>query len=170
MKTPDELKSAATDLVSDILSRRLRRGGIVTSHPEHFFRCVPLEPEPFPEGFQVRVNTWRQWSDATVEYDADTGELMGWTIFRHADPAHDSELTREKALEIAAKEIPIPDGAEVESFYHYDFAPRRRVARIEWRHMHQGLRVEGDYLWVLIHPQTHRIIELKRKWRAPRLR
>jgi hypothetical protein len=167
--TPDELTTAAMELVHKLLTRRLSRSGVSTSRPDFYFQCQADAPRAYPGGIQVRIRIWRHWSDAWVQLEADQGALMGWRIDRYADPPTDTEMTQEDIQALAQTAIEIPHGAEVESFSHYDFAPGWRVTRIQWRHMHDGLRVEGDYLWVVIHPQTKRIIEWACKWRAVRV-
>ena len=104
-----------------------------------------------------------------VEFDAEDGQPMRWTIDRYADPPNDAELTQEQAVEIVRQAVEIPPGAELKSFAHFEYAPKRKVTRLEWRHLHDGLRVDGDYMWILLHPQTKRIIEWARKWRTIRL-
>jgi hypothetical protein len=63
--------------------------------------------------------------------------------------------------------LDMPPGAQLAGFTHYEYAAGRTVARIEWHHVHNGLPVDGDYLWAIIHPDTRRIIEWSRRWRQP---
>lgn len=169
MSDPQEMTGAAVALVKTLLAQRLVRGRIATTRPDFYFACEPGEARARPGGTEVRVRTWRHWSEARVYHDAATGEEMGWTIHRHADPPTRGEMSRETALAAAAAAIDIPPDAVVESFYHFDYTPRHRAARLEWRHVHDGLRVHGDWLHVVLHPATGRVIEHFRKWRQVRL-
>ncbi len=169
MSDPGPVKSEALAWAQRLLVQRLESSGIHAGNPSIYFQCEAEEPQPFPGGFQVRVRTWKHWSDAIVELDGESGQVMRWTIDRYGDPRNEAALSEAEALAIAQKAIEIPPEAELESFHHYDFAPGRKVAQLAWHHLHQGLRVDGDYLWVLIHPRTRRVIEWARKWREVRL-
>ena len=167
MTAPSQLKETAAKRVLDILAGRLERGGISTSRPDWYFQTEAGDPQEFPGGWQVRVRTWRHWSDAAVHFDADTGEVLHWSVDRLSDPPTNAKLTQEEALRIAAGIIEIPLDAELHRFEHEEFAEGgRHVARIEWKRVHKGLRVDGDYLWVMIHPETHRLVAFGRKWRT----
>lgn len=169
MSLSDQMKSSAVNEVTNILLRRLERGGISTSRSEFYFQCKAEEPQTYPGGYQVRVQTWRHWSDARVEINADSGELMSWSIVRYSDPSNDREISQEEALLMAAKAVLIPADAVLQRFYHFNYAPKHKLARLEWERFYNGLRVDGDYLWVSIHPGTHHIVEFARKWRKLRL-
>ncbi len=158
----------AEHYVSRILERRLERAGISTAHPEWYFQCEGGQQQPFPGGLQVRVHTWRHWSDALVKLNADTGELFGYAVDRFDDAPTPDELSVEEALEAAAKAIEIPPDAELADFRHVDFPHGRKMVLLEWAHVVGGLRVEGDFLRIVMHPATHRVIEYDRKWRVPK--
>lgn len=169
MSLSEEMKKSAIDTAMNILSKRLKQGGISTSRPDFYFQCEVEEPRPYSGGFEVRVNTWRHWSDALVEFNADGGQLMKCSVRSYADPPNGEEMSQEEAIVAASKAINIPADAVLKTFYHFNFAPKRKMARLEWERFHQGLRVDGDYLWVTIHPRTLRIVEFARKWRTIRL-
>jgi len=165
MEPPEDLSKSAVGRAEQMLAGRLERNGISTSRPEWYFQCEAGEPEPFPGGWQVRVRTWRHWSDATVHFDAEGGDVLHRCVDRLSDPPAGAEMTKEDALRIAASVIDIPSDARLASFRHEEFAEGRRVARLDWQRFRGELRVDGDYLWVLIHPQTHRLVAFGRKWR-----
>jgi len=169
MSSSEEMKKSAIDKATELLSTRLKQGGISTSRPDFYFQCEAEEPRAYAGGFEVRVHTWRHWSDALVEFDADSGQLMKCSIRSYADPPNDQEMVQEEALEVANRAIEIPAEAVFRAFYHFNFTPNCKLARLEWERFYKGLRVVGDYLWVSIHPATHRIVEYARKWRTLRL-
>ena len=163
---PKGIREKAAERVRRLLIGRLQRGGIPTSKPERFLEIEPAEPEHYPAGWQVRVKTWRHWSDARIHVDADSGETMFRRVDRLAEPPTDGRLTQEQALKIAARLIEIPRDARLKLFAHETFAEGGySVARLEWDHYFKDLRVDGDYLWVQIHPTTHRLVAFGRKWR-----
>ena len=163
------MKETAEGFVAKLFSHRLEAGGIVPDAPELYFQCQADEPQAYPGGFQVRVHTWRHWSDARVFLDSDSGEMMGFSIDRYADPPNEDEMTQEDALAAFSKTTEIPVDAVLKTFYHFDFLTKHKLARLEWKRIYQGLRVDGDTLRVTLHPKTHRIVEYFRKWRKIRL-
>jgi hypothetical protein len=170
MKTPEEMKQAAVDLANEILSRRLKRGGIQPTRPEFYFQCEPGEHREYEGGNEVRVKVWRHWSDAFVSFDGDKKQLLGCAINRYSDPPSEKEISKAEALAAVVKTMELPPDAVLESFYHYEYAPGRKVARLSWEHVHEGLRVDGDVFWVVLHPATLEIIEYFRKWRIVDIR
>ncbi len=165
MSSAQEISRLAAERVQALLAGRLQRGGISTSRPEWYAQAEAQEPQAYPGGWQVRVHTWRHWSDAWVHFDADSGEMLYRALDRLAEPPTEAEMTQADALEATARQIHIPKDARLKSFWHEWFAEGCRVARLEWEHWYQELRVDGDYLWVQIHPQTQRVVAFARKWR-----
>lgn len=166
MNPPEGLSDRARQRAEQLFEARRLRGGIRTRQPERYTQCEADAPEPIPGGWQVRVRTWRHWSHATVQFDADTGIVMYQCIDRLSDPPADAQLTQDEAVRLAGELVEIPADAEFASFRHEPFADGgRNVARLEWRHVHRGLRVDGDFLWIMIHPTTHRLVAFARKWR-----
>lgn len=164
------MKERALALVQKLLARRLEAAGIRAPRPEQYFQCEAAEPEPYPGGTQVRVRTWRQWSEARVKLDAESGELLGSAVDRYSDPMTHTELTEEQALQMAGREFQLPPDAVLAGFRHCDYAPQRRLVELTWWHFHEGLRVDGDCIRVVLHPDTGRIVELERFWRTVQLR
>lgn len=164
---PSNLTETARQRVEQLFAGRRGRARLHASTPEWYTQAEPNEPQAFPGGYQVRVRTWRHWSDAYVHLDAEDGGVLHVSVDRLSAPPTDVELTEAEALAIAARLIDIPADAELVSFRHEEFADGgHRVARLDWRHMHRGLRVDGDYLWVAIHPTTQRLVAMSRKWRT----
>lgn len=151
------------------LERRLKRAGISTSRPGFFFRTRAGGVEEYEDGYQVRVQTWKHWSDAMVTLDAANGEILADVIDRFSAPPAQTELTQEDALNIAAKFMNIPADAQFEKFDHFEFAPGHKLAKLEWVHTTQELPVAGDYLEITIHPETRQIVSHDKKWRSVRL-
>jgi hypothetical protein len=141
---PQGLEDAALERARTLLTGRLKRGGISTTRPEWFFEVEnDGAPQHYPAGWQVRVRTWRHWSDARVH------------------------LESEKAVTAT---LSIPKDAKLRVFWHEWFAQDHKVARLEWDHYFRDVRVDGDYLWVQIHPVTKRLVAFGRKWRTVQLK
>jgi hypothetical protein len=159
---------AAARIVHDLLARRLQRAKISTSRPEWFFQVEPAGLEPFDGGAQVRVRTWRHWSDASVTYQADDGELLADVIDRFAAPPADADGDRDALIQ-AALMVGVPADAELAAFDHTPFAQEHRVTQIQWLRRHDNLRVDGDFLEMAFHPHSARLVSLDRKWRTLRI-
>ncbi len=152
--------------VARLLTGRLRRAGAKSSRPDWYFQCEPAPPpEAYSGGWQVRVRTWRYWSDAAVHLDGQSGELMYRCVDRLSDPPTQASLTREQAEQLAASAVQIPRDARLKSVQDEPFSKDRTLTRLEWSHVVGGLPVEGDYLRVLLHPQTGRAVSIARRWR-----
>ena len=130
----------------------------------------PTAPRSYAAGSEVRVFTWKHWSSAFIQFEEDREEPMGWVVDRYADPRNEDEVSREEAFDLAATLVDLPPGAEPAVFSHTEFAPGRKLARVEFHRIHEGLRVDGDFLQVTFHPTTHRRVESRCKWRSLRLR
>lgn len=168
MSAPEGIQEKAFDKVEHLFDGRRQRGKLY-GPAEWYVDYEAQLPEPYEGGWQVRVRTWRHWSDASVHLDADTGEVAYRCVDRLADPETTVELTQQEAEKIAAGLVTLPPDAQVASFWHEEFAENRTVARLEWTHIHDGMRVDGDYFWVMIQPETHRLVAFGRKWRTVQL-
>ena len=169
MIQPEVLREMSVREATACLERRLKRAGISTSRPEFFFRTRAGGVEEYNGGYQVRVQTWKHWSDAIVTLDAANGEILADVIDRFSAPPAQMELAQEDALNIVAGFMDIPADAQFEKFDHFEFAPSHKLARLEWVHTVQELPVAGDYLEITIHPESRRIVSHDKKWRSIRL-
>lgn len=163
------MKKPAADYVSALLVSRLKRAKIRVTNPAHFFAVEAGEPQGYPGGYQVRVKTWRFYSNAMVKFFNDTGELFGYTLEKFAEPPVQAQMTGEEADQMARTLVSIPADAELLRFQLLEYAPGCRLPALEYRHIYQGLPVDGDYLRIVFHPGTRRIVEYDRKWRVPRV-
>jgi hypothetical protein len=169
MSPADPRRKEAAERVERILMGRLKRAGQSVSNARELFSCQADDPQAYLTGSQVRVHVSRHWSDARVKLDAGSGEMLGYSVDRYSDPPTQSELTEEDALALAATLVKLPPDAVLESFQHVEWAPRRRLAEIQWKRVHKGLRVDGDSIRLVIHPDLRRLVELEWFWRTLRL-
>lgn len=169
MNTPENLGTEAAERVRTLLLRRLDSAGFRTNRPDAYFDVSVNPAQRSPDGWQVRVRTWKHWSDARVEFDANDGARLLIGIDRLCEPASQRRLTQDEAMHLAAKLVTIPSDARLLSFRHEPYAPHHIVARLEWEHWHHDLRVDGDYLWMQIHPETGTLVASGCKWRRVNL-
>jgi hypothetical protein len=168
MSPADPRSREAIEKVRKLLAARVKRAGLSASNPDEMFQCEAGEPEAYAAGSQVRVKIARHWSDARVKLDGDTGEFLGYSVDRYADPGTRTELTDEQALALAASLITIPADAVLDRVRQVDWAPGSRLTEIRWSRVHQGLRVDGDSIRLVIHPDTRRLVEVEWFWRSLR--
>ena len=162
-------KSDALDAARKTLTGRLRRAQIRAPQPEHFFHVEAGEPRPWSGGTEVRVKVWRHYSDAMVKLDDDSGEVVGFSVIKFADPPTQTELSREQAEALLAQILKLPAGAVLATYRTMEFSPGRRLPELEYAHFHNGILVDGDFFRVVFHPDTRRIVEYDRKWRIPQV-
>jgi len=165
---PEPIEKRAEQYVTRLLERRLQRAGLGLPGETNFL-VQAQAPRPYFGGIEVRVRTWRHWSDAAVSFDAATGEIMERRIDRYAMPPCREEMTLQDAQAAVRAVVPVPPEAQLESFSHVLYAPFCTVARVQWRHVHQGLSVLGDFLIAMVHPKTRQIVEVRCKWRTVKL-
>lgn len=167
MSTPPSPQLAQTALqrVQRLLAGRVRRAGAAPGPADWYFQCEATPPTPYPGGWQVRVRTWRHWSDVAVDFDAESGQRMVRCVDRLAEPATDKRLSPEEAERAVSEHWPIPAGARFAGITHEEFASGIVLTRAEWRHWHDQLRVEGDFLRAWIHPETRALVAVRQKWR-----
>jgi hypothetical protein len=168
---PQDPRKTALDYVQKLLEGRLKRAKI-PGNPARYFQLEAGELVRLPDasGAQLQVKTFRHWSDAQIKLDADSGEFLGYLVSAFADPPAGVEMTQEQALELAGSLLQIPPDAVLESFQHIEWTQFRRLVQLQWKHVVQGLRVDGDYLRVVLNPTTKKIVEMERFWRTPKLR
>ncbi|MHC5109033.1 MAG: hypothetical protein ACYTHJ_04050 [Planctomycetota bacterium] len=166
----DKLIDDAVVRAGGLLERRLQRGGINSNRTDWYFQCEGTAPKAFPGGRQVRVKTWRHWSDADVFIDVDRAEVVSRCIDRFAEPAGEAEISEGEAVRIISGSISIPENAVPSKFSHEYFSEGCKLARMEWRHWRDGMRVDGDYLWALVHPEAKRVVGFGKKWRSADVR
>lgn len=164
----EPLRQQAEQFVQRLLERRLRQANLGLPG-ETNFQVKAEEVRPFPGGQEVRVRTWRHWSDAVVCFDADNLEVMERSIDRYALPACTEEMPAEDVQAAVRAAITLPSDAELEQVDRVEYAAGCMLARVRWRHVHQGLPVLGDFLVALVHPTTRRVVEIRYKWRQVKL-
>ena len=169
MNPSNSPKQDAASLVERLLTARLNRAGIRGRAKEGCFRLEAGELAPDAAGGSVRVRTWRHWSDATVKLESNTGEFMGYSVPRFADPPSTQQASRDEAEAQARALIEVPGDARLKSAYSFEYAQGRTLIALEWEHWYKGLRVEGDFLRVYLHPGANRIVSVERYWRQVKL-
>jgi hypothetical protein len=129
-------------------------------------------PRPREDGLvEVALDVLTFYSVARVTQDAETGDLLSWSIDRlrrapeTVGATHD--VTDDDAIALAGRAAGgLPPGAHLAGIERTAFRPGEPLIRVRWQHLHEGIRVEGDYLEVQLNPLTGRASAVHRAWRA----
>ncbi len=101
--------------------------------------------------------------DIVVRLNSATGELISWIIERLSEDG-DASAPYEELLALgSAVAKPPPDAERTQA--GYEVVGNTTIFRIRWEHRHKGLRVEGDFLEVLINAKLGKVFALTRLWR-----
>jgi hypothetical protein len=167
MSLSELLRATAAERIGQVLDRRLTAAGIA-GRADRFYRLAAGDLATTPDGYAVRVSTWRHWSDASEIRDLERGDVLGWRLDRLADPPTGRRLTLEQAADAVAAVEPLPEDARVGSFRHLERSPGVLLAAIEWVRVVDGVRVDGDVIRAEVHPDTRALVSYFRKWRTLR--
>lgn len=152
----------------DLLRAELTARGSVEAalRLDYFLRVAP--PQGVEPAGTVELTVQHRLTDYEVRLNAETGELISWFADFLAKDG-DESMPREQALEMARQTGQVPsDGAELE-MAEYEVMADRTLFRARWKHVSEGLEVDGDYIEVLINGKMRRPFSMNRVWRTPNL-
>ncbi|MGE0438910.1 MAG: hypothetical protein AB7L66_00105 [Gemmatimonadales bacterium] len=152
--------------VLELFRGRLRRAGLRPDPPHRYFVLEGSKAEPFPGGVQVRVRTWRQWSEAWVEFASGGGPPIGWRIDRLAE-AQSSHPDAAQVVRLAAQLVPPPADATRPLAVPVESAEPVRAWRVTWEHEVAGRPVMDDFHRVEVDPDRRRLVGMQSRWRDP---
>ena len=99
-----------------------------------------------------------------IRQDADTGETIGWRYTDTSPSSTQIKITKEEALDIATKEIDLPNDAILDSIELQTKGSAGYVYLAKWMHMIDNIEVENDYVIVKINPETKEVISATKNW------
>lgn len=137
----------------------------LTLAPENYFATETNPPEVFGHSHQVRVKTWRHWSDATVSFDREGGTFTGDCIDRLAEPATTESLGAEATEAAIRSRVTLPDGAVFASYRPDQIGEGHHVDIGIFDRDYGGYPVDGDFIEVALHPETGVIVRYDHQWR-----
>jgi hypothetical protein len=168
---------AARAFFFDLLRRELVARGDAQAPDEldDRLRLVPLREEALTPGddgaeapVRLRCGVDQRLGEMSVELDGESGELFSWFLdFLAADG--DRSMPEGEALALATREAAPPEGARLESA-GYEAQGGYTHYRARWAHVHEGLRVEGDFLELRINGANRSVFSFTRRWRTPLFR
>lgn len=156
----NELKERAEEFVLDRekiepVPEQIR----VESSPGRLTEDKPGEPQLY----QTQVAVRRAFAGITVRLDAETGELLSWIIPERYKGASETVISEEQAKMLAAELVEISDEAEIEEMVQ-EREQDSHITNILWRHVVNGIEVEGDSISVQINSRTQEVISISKIW------
>jgi hypothetical protein len=152
------------------LERRLQNAG-VNLPPGELRRWISVRPEPVAEAGAaqaaggprvVKYHLGFHHGDLSIELNARTGNPLSWSFPALAE-GKGGPLPEVEALNLAEATAALPEGAVLLSA-GYETLNGRSVFVAHWEHREGGVRVERDYIRVLISGDSGRVFAMYRRW------
>lgn len=158
----------ATRWYFDLLKAELVGRGSAEAVPsvDRYLRAAP--PASRDVTSPVVLTIQQQLTDYEVRLNANTGELISWFV-DFLSREGDTSMPRASALELAHAIGQVPSTDVELEIADYEVMAGRTFFRARWKHLHEGLEVEGDYVEVLINGKVRRAFSVSRVWREPNL-
>ncbi|WP_342377425.1 hypothetical protein NVS55_38975 [Myxococcus stipitatus] len=122
-----------------------------------------------PEGVErkagykrVRFGMYQRTSEYVARYSPITGEQCSWVFSAFAERCG-AGLGKAEALELATQAAAPPEDAVLE-VADYEVQGGERVFVARWGHVVDGVRVERDYIQVLVNGELGRVFAVHRRW------
>jgi len=158
----DELKERAKRIVLDLEKIEIDPDQtIIEASAGNFIEDDAGEPLQY----KTQVALRQFFAGITVRLDAETGQLLSWIIPKRYNGAVETTINEERVKQLASEVIEIPDDAEIEEMVQ-EQEPDSHISNIIWRHVVNGLEVEGDCISVQINSKTQEVISLAKIWNA----
>jgi hypothetical protein len=164
--TPEEqrtLESAET-FIWRSLERELEQQGTPEAvlHLKHLIQARPEKIEAKGPYKRVTFGMFQRISEYTAQYSPLTGEQRSW-FFTAFSERCGKGLSKEQALEVARKAANPPEDAVLETA-DYEAQAGEAVFVARWGHYVEGLRVERDFIQVLVNGELGRAFSVERIW------
>jgi hypothetical protein len=162
----------AERFVQSHLARRLERAGVEVGPPERARLLsvdrLPPASEPPAGGDDrdsqrlVRFEVGLRRGDISVQLNGRDGELMSWLYTHLAEgsaPAPNAQAALQAATAAAA---PPPDAVLASA--GFETLGGQTVFVAHWDHVHEGVRVERDFIRALVSGRSGRVFAVHRHW------
>lgn len=133
---------------------------------EHL-RLGPLAGVNVADGAPVSLGVYSRLSACSIRLNATTGDTISWYLDFLAIGC-DASMPPGDAVELATQ-VAVPPADAVLEESGYDNMAGRSFFRVRWKHMLEGIPVEGDYIEVLINGKLRKAFSLSKVWRDPRV-
>lgn len=164
--TPEDSQSIerARDAVFRVLRRDLERQGTpeAVQYLEHLIQARAETVEPKGPYRRVKLGMYQRVSEYSAKYSPVTGEQRSWLFPAFAERCGRG-LTKAQAIEVAKKAAQPPEDAVLE-VADYEEQAGEEVFVARWAHFVNGIRVERDYIQVLVNGALGRAFAVHRNW------
>jgi hypothetical protein len=154
----------AAEALWALLARRLEIAGApeVVEHLRDLAQVRVESEEDEGSLVRVRLSLHKRISDYTARYNARTAEQMSWffdALMEGSQPGQTVAACLDAATAVARP----PAGADLE-LSEMEEQGDATVFVARWRHVRDGIEVEGDYIQVLVNPRTGKAFGFHTKW------
>jgi len=171
MAEPTDHTAPAADPASAWYLDLLEREGAAAGRPVQAAQLgehLKLQARgPVAAGVPTTYAVYSRLSDCSLRLNALNGETISWYLDVLASGGTEA-MPPDAALALATQVAQppadaVPDGAG------YETMAGRCFFRARWRHVVNGVPVEGDYIEVLVNGKHQKAFSLSRVWRDPRI-
>ena len=121
---------------------------------------------PVAAGMPTTYAVYSRLSDCSLRLNALNGETISWYLDVLASGGTEA-MPPDAALALATQVAQPPADAVLDGA-GYETMAGRSFYRARWRHVVNGVPVEGDYVEVLVNGKHQKAFSLSRVWREPR--
>lgn len=154
----------AEEAVFRVIERDLERQGTpeAVMMLKHFVQARPEAVERKGPYKHVRFGMYQRISEYVARYSPVTGEQRSW-LFAAFSERCGKGLSKAQALELATKAANPPEDAVLETA-DYESQAGEEIFVARWAHVVDGIRVERDYIQVLVNGELGRVFAVHRHW------
>ncbi|MEO8280517.1 MAG: hypothetical protein ABI564_12555 [Ideonella sp.] len=133
---------------------------------EHL-QLAPVGGKTAQDGAPIPLAVYSRLSTCSIRLNATTGETISWYLDFLALGC-DASMPPADAVALATQVAEPPANAVLDES-GYDIMAGRSFFRARWKHVLDGIPVEGDYIEVLINGKHRKVFSLSKVWRDPRV-
>jgi hypothetical protein len=154
----------AEEAVFRVIERELERHQTpeVALYLKHIIQARVEKLEKKGPYKRVGFGMYQRTSEYAARYSSVTGEQRSFLFSAFAERCGRG-LSKEKALELATKAASPPPDAVLE-VADYETQASEEVFVARWAHVVDGIRVERDYIQVLVNGELGRVFAVHRNW------
>ena len=132
---------------------------------QQMLRLQPIKSKTGVQGTEIIMSLSQHLTDYHSRFNALTAEKISWYIDFLAING-DNSMPLDEAFELASSTASPSENAELTQS-GYETIGGRVIYRARWRHQHNNMPVEGDYIEVLINGKAKRPFSYSRSWHTP---
>jgi hypothetical protein len=154
----------AEEAVFRVIERDLERQGTPEAvlMLKHFVQARPDKVERKGPYKQVAFGMYQRLSEYTARYSPVSGEQRSFFFAAFAERCARG-LSKEQALQVATEAANPPEDAVLE-VADYETQAGEDVFVARWAHVVDGIRIERDYIQVLVNGELGRVFSVHYNW------